>query len=220
MRRDAVEHAATRPLRSALFQSGLRTWLRMMSSAVSLSCPSLYSLKGGMMTPSSKMVCASVGIDDGVLPPTSDMWPNIDDHPTTRPLWKIGSTMSQSLAWLMAAPHAYGSEVRRMSPSPTVPLKLSRKSGTDRPNCPTTIFPLGSAMSGNSSCCSRIPGESAVRKSTSSISYRALRSAFSMMSSVIGSTGTVVKGVVEVSMIVAIRSPEMSSGREGISGER
>ena len=113
---------------------------------------------------------ASVGIDDGVLPPTSDMCPNIDAHPTTRPSWKIGSTISQSLAWLIAAPQAYGSEVSRTSPSSIVPSNPARKSGTERPNWPTTIFPLGSPISGNSSCCSRMPGESAVRKSTSSIS--------------------------------------------------
>ncbi len=38
-----------------------------------------------MTTPSSKMVRASVGMELGVLPPTSDMCPNIDAHPTTRP---------------------------------------------------------------------------------------------------------------------------------------
>ncbi len=73
------------PLRSARFQSGLRTWLRMISSDSSASTPCLYSLKGGMITPSSKMVRASVGIEDAVLPPTSDMWPNIDAQPTTLP---------------------------------------------------------------------------------------------------------------------------------------
>jgi len=130
----------------------------------------LYSLKGGITTPSSKMVFASVGIDEADLPPTSDMWPNIDDHPTTRPSTKIGMTTSQSLAWLMAAPHEYGSDVSRTSPSSTVPSKLSRKSGIESPNCPTTILPSGSPISGNSSCCSRMPGESAVRNSTSSIS--------------------------------------------------
>jgi hypothetical protein len=52
------------------------------------------------------MVRASVGMDDGVLPPTSDMWPNIDAQPTTRPSWKTGRTSSQSLAWLIAAPQA------------------------------------------------------------------------------------------------------------------
>jgi hypothetical protein len=51
-------------------------------------------------------VVASVGIDDGVLPPTSDMWPNIEAHPTTRPSWKTGTTINQSLAWLIAAPQA------------------------------------------------------------------------------------------------------------------
>ena len=39
------------------------------------------------MTPSSKIVLASVGMDNGVLPPTSDMWPNIEAQPTTRPWW-------------------------------------------------------------------------------------------------------------------------------------
>ena len=59
-----------------------------------------------MTTPSSKIVRASVGMDDGVLPPTSDMCPNIAAQPTTRPSWKIGTTTSQSLAWLIAAPQA------------------------------------------------------------------------------------------------------------------
>ena len=79
-------------------------------------------------------------------------------------------TTSQSLAWLIAAPHEYGSEVSRTSPSSMVPSKFSRKSGMDRPNWPTTIFPSASPISGNSSCCSRMPGDSAVRNSTSSIS--------------------------------------------------
>jgi hypothetical protein len=111
-----------------------------------------------------------VGIEHGVLPPTSDMCPNIDAQPTTRPSTKIGVTTSQSLAWLIAAPQAYGSEVSNTSPSSMVPAKPSRKSGMDSPNWPTTIRPLGSAISGNSSCCSRMPGDRAVRNSTSSIS--------------------------------------------------
>ena len=45
-----------------------------------------------------------------------------------------------------------------MSPSSTVPSKPARKSGMDSPNWPTTILPVGSAISGNSSCCSRMPG--------------------------------------------------------------
>ena len=98
------------------------------------------------------------------------MCPNIEAQPTSRPSTKIGVTTSQSLAWLIAAPQAYGSEVSSTSPSPISPSKPSRKSGIDSPNWPTTIFPLGSAISGNSSCCSRMPGDSAVRNSTSSIS--------------------------------------------------
>ena len=47
--------------------------------------------------------------------------------------------------------------------------------------------PRGSVIIGNSSCCSRITGLIAERKSTASISYRALLSAPSMMSSVTGS---------------------------------
>ena len=38
-RRAAVRQAATRPLRSARFQSGLRTWLRMIRSASSFGTP-------------------------------------------------------------------------------------------------------------------------------------------------------------------------------------
>src|SRR5436190_12833591 len=50
--------------------------------------------------------------------------------------------------------------------------------------------PFGSVSIGNSSCCSRITGLIAERKSTASISNRALLSAPSMMSSVTGSTST------------------------------
>src|SRR3954452_10229259 len=56
------------------------------------------------------------------------------------------------------------------------------------PNWPTTIRPCGSVSIGNSSCCSRMTGDIALRKSTASISKRAWRSAFSMMSTVTGST--------------------------------
>jgi len=45
------------------------------------------------------------------------MCPNIDAQPTTRPSLKIGTTISQSFAWLIAAPQAYGSEVSRTSPA-------------------------------------------------------------------------------------------------------
>src|SRR3954471_24677682 len=48
--------------------------------------------------------------------------------------------------------------------------------------------PCGSVSIGNSSCCSRMTGLIAERKSTASISKRACRSAFSMMSTVTGST--------------------------------
>src|SRR6476646_7598180 len=50
--------------------------------------------------------------------------------------------------------------------------------------------PFGSVIIGNSSCCSRITGLIAERKSTASISKRALFSAPSMMSRVTGSTST------------------------------
>src|SRR6187200_3304619 len=50
--------------------------------------------------------------------------------------------------------------------------------------------PRGSVSIGNSSCCSRMTGLMADRKSTASISYRAFFSAPSMMSSVTGSTVT------------------------------
>src|SRR5579862_7638365 len=50
--------------------------------------------------------------------------------------------------------------------------------------------PRGSVIIGNSSCCSRMTGLIAERKSTASISNRAFFSAPSMMSSVTGSTVT------------------------------
>ena len=51
-----------------------------------------------------------------------------------RPSKKMGITMSQSLAWLMAAPQEYGSDVNSTSPSWISPSKFSRKSGIDSPN--------------------------------------------------------------------------------------
>ena len=56
------------------------------------------------------------------------------------------------------------------SPSSIVPSNPARKSGIDSPNWPTTILPVGSAISGNSSCCSRMPGDMAVLNRTASIS--------------------------------------------------
>ncbi len=50
--------------------------------------------------------------------------------------------------------------------------------------------PRGSVIIGNSSCCSLMTGLIAERKRTASISYRALLSAPSMMSSVTGSIST------------------------------
>src|SRR5512139_3591651 len=58
------------------------------------------------------------------------------------------------------------------------------------PKWPTTSLPSTLAIIGNSSCCSRMPGDIAVRNSTVSISKRALRSALSMMSIVTVSTST------------------------------
>ncbi len=49
------------------------------------------------------------------------MWPNIADQAMTRPLLKMGISISQSLTWLMAPSTEYGSLVRKMSPSSTVP---------------------------------------------------------------------------------------------------
>src|SRR5580658_6479786 len=63
----------------------------------------------------------------------------------------------------------------------------------NEPNWPTTILPSRLAIIGNSSCCSRIPGDMAVRNSTVSISKRAFRSALSMMSMVTVSTLTFLK---------------------------
>ena len=71
------------------------------------------------------------------------------------------------------------------------------------PNWPTTILPSRLAIIGKQSPCSRMPGLIAVRNSTASISSRALRRAFSMMSTVTVSTSIRWKGVSLVSMIFA-----------------
>ena len=50
-----------------------------------------------------------------------------------------------------------------MSPSSMVPSYSRLKPWMKEPNWPTTILPSGLAIIGNSSCCSRIPGDMAVR---------------------------------------------------------
>src|SRR5882762_7932445 len=65
----------------------------------------------------------------------------------------------------------------------------------NEPNWPTTILPSTLAIIGNSSCCSRMPGDMAVLNNTVSISKRALRKALSMISMVTVSTSTVLNGV-------------------------
>jgi hypothetical protein len=65
------------------------------------------------------------------------------------------------------------------------------------PNWPTIICRCG-RRSGKGIALSRMPGDIAVRTSVASISTRALRSAFSMMSSVTGSMATLAKGVIRL----------------------
>src|SRR5690349_19073333 len=78
--------------------------------------------------------------------------------------------------------------------------------------------PFGSVIIGNSSCCSRITGLIAERKSTASISNRALFSAPSMMSSVTGSTSTSV-GICAIRGLsddTAIAAPFRSRGDQDV----
>jgi hypothetical protein len=66
------------------------------------------------------------------------------------------------------------------------------------------------AIIGKQSPCSRIPGDMAVRNSTASISSRALRRAFSMMSTVTPSTETVSRGLVALNnSSLAYGSPQL-----------
>src|SRR3990172_514352 len=78
------------------------------------------------------------------------------------------------------------------------------------PNWPTTMRPLGSVIMGNSSCCSRITGDIAVRYRTASISKRQFFKALSMMSSVTGSTS--IEGT------AAIFTSRMTRLRLGLGG--
>jgi hypothetical protein len=81
----------------------------------------------------------------------------------------------------------YGSLSAMTSPSRSSDTsygECSRIVGIADPNCPMTIRACRSAMSGNWSDCSRMTGLTAVVSRTRSISYRALDSVFSMMSSV------------------------------------
>ena len=152
------------------------------------SSPSRKIFTGGMRMPSPKIVFAPVGSEPGSGPPASIWCPNMLAQPISSPSQKIGRQTSQSLMCEIVPPHLYGSELRITSPSTIGSSKVSSISEMYEPNWPTTIRPCGSVIIGNSSCCSRITGLIAVRKSVASISKRVDLSAPSMMSSVTGST--------------------------------
>ncbi len=78
--------------------------------------------------------------------------------------------------------------MRITSPGATEMFCSLSISTTYEPNWPTIMRPLASVIIGNSSCCSRITGDIAERNSTASISWRALRRAFSIMSNEIVSS--------------------------------
>ena len=61
----------------------------------------------------------------GTQPPTSIRWPNIEAKPTSSPSWNTGTSTIQSLMWLMAPPHLYGSLCRMTSPGSRSNLLLS-----------------------------------------------------------------------------------------------
>ena len=103
-------------------------------------------------------------------------------------LTNTGIRRSQSLWWDTAPSTEYGSFVRKISPDSMLPFQLSKPPLND-PNCPPIIFPLGSAMTLNSSCCSRIAGLMLVRVVKASISSLALRRACSKISTVTVSCG-------------------------------
>ena len=69
----AVLQAATRAFRSKRFHCEVLTLCKISSKTSACSSPFLYSLMGGILIPSWKIVVASVGIDPGTMPPLSDM---------------------------------------------------------------------------------------------------------------------------------------------------
>ncbi len=96
-RRSAARQPPISAIRSLRFTSGVRVLLRITASAVSFSTPFSKILIGGMRRPSSQIESASFTWLPATLPPTSIMWPNIDEKPTCSPSWKIGTITSQSL---------------------------------------------------------------------------------------------------------------------------
>ena len=184
IRRSAARQPPMIAIRSLRFVSGVRVLLRITSSAVSLRTPWSKILIGGIRMPSSQIESASETWLPGTLPPTSIMWPKSEANATRSPSWKTGRITSQSLQWEIDPLQRYGSFSRITSPSEISPPKRSITSGMYEPNWPTTIWPRALQIIGNSSCCTRIVGDMAARRTTSSISKRALRSAFSIRSSV------------------------------------
>src|SRR5687767_2783992 len=78
--------------------------------------------------------------------------------------------------------------------------------------------PRGSVIIGNSSCCSRMTGLMAERKSTASISKRALFSAPSMMSRVTASTSTSGMSAMRSSSVTAISPRSVVGGDQDVEG--
>ena len=128
-RRSAARQPPISAIRSLRLVSGVRVLLRITASAVSFSTPRSTILIGGIRSPSSQIDSASLTWLPGTLPPTSIMCPNIEEKPTWRPAWKIGTMTSQSLQCEIDPLHRYGSFSRITSPCAMSPPKRSMTSG-------------------------------------------------------------------------------------------
>ena len=137
--------------------------------------------------------------EPGTLPPTSVMWPNIaaqadrgltlvEDRHHQQPVIQVTDCAVARIGIV-------GDEDVAILDRPLIGFVDEAVVGT-LPNWPTTILPSWLAIIGKASCCSRMPGDMAVRNSTASISVTGIvNSAFSTMSRVIGSTSTRLKAL-------------------------
>ena len=147
------------PLRSARFQSGCRTWLRMIAQRVLLEDAPAVELEGrddhalledrlGVGRHRARGLAADVGHVAEHRRPADDP-AAVEDRQHDQPVVGVADRR-------VAGVRVRGEQDVALLDGVVEAGRAA--SGTDRPNWPTTILPSRSPISGNSSCCSRMPG--------------------------------------------------------------
>ena len=170
-RRSAVRHAATMALKSLRFQCRQAALVEREVEDILLQHALLVDLdrrdrdafledRGGIGRQAARHLATDIGHVAEHRAPADEAPVLVEDRQQNQPVIGVAD---RALA-LVRVGHEEDVAIF------DVAIIGAQKSADERPNWPTTMRPLRSAINGNSSCCSRMPGDMAVRKSTASIS--------------------------------------------------